>query len=474
MIRDFSKNAKDELYQQIDQVTPQGFWEGLTDCVGDWGYHLQSWLGFLRVDRYLNNIKDYHRKILDKNDTSKEEIDKIFEEVAYIDHKYCKPLEFLRGELEDCGQYTNTLARIIQPGNRMFTKELCANIKLQIQKSGIKQSLDDLEKDINASGVNVNSMDKDKMLEYIVLYEMIYPEYAGKIDQLLQTDDVLTKEDRTKMKYLAYTAEEPYKTVYFKYIDEYQLGSIGDKNVNTCYYSPNNNKIFFTDNINPFSGDNRGPYTTWFHESGHATDSNAASNGGYYCQEYKMYLAYFGREVTLQEAIYADVYDDIRNVIQGYAAAASDTIRVETVLDTFRYGVEEPSLTDAEKLVRDQVVAYYDTDLAGAVNEAACDVYGGVTNLEIGRNRGFGHRPSKRDENGNILTDEEYQEAIDNYTYWYNSKGEETFAQSRELVAEYFSYHMTGNTAALSSLRDHFPQAVQVLDQMFVEMAKEN
>lgn len=474
MIRDFSKGAKDELYQQIDQVTPQGFWESLADCVGDWGYHLQSWVGLLRVDRYLNNIKDYHRKILDKNDTSKEEIDKIFEEIAYIDHKYCKPLEFLRGELKDCGQFTDTLARIIQPGNRMFTREMCVNLKFQIRNFGIEKSLDDLRKDINASGVNVNSMDKDKMLEYIVLYEMIYPEYAGKIDQLLQSDDVLTKEDRAKIKYLAYTAEEPYKTVYFKYINEYQLGSIGDGNINVSQYRPNSNKIYFTDGISSFSGDSRGPYTTWFHESGHATDGNSASNGGYYCEEYKMYLEYFGREVTLQEAIYADVYDDIRNVIQAYAVGASDTIRVEAVLDTFRYGVEDPSLTDAEKQVRDQVVAYYDTDLNGAVNEAACDVYGGVTNLEIGRHWGYGHRPSREDEKGNKLTDEEYQEVIDHYTYWYNSEGKETFAQSRELVAEYFSYHMTGNTAALASLRDHFPQAVQVLDQMFAELAKEN
>lgn len=390
MIRDFSKDAKDELFQQIDQVTPHGFWESLGDCIGDWGYYLQSWVGLLRVDRYLNNIKDYHLKILDKNNTSKEEIDKIFEEIAYIDHKYCKPLEFLRGELEDCGRYTDALAGIIHSGNRMFTREMCINLKIQIQNSGIKKSLEDLKKDINASGVNVNSMDKDKMLEYIVLYEMIYPEYGGKIDQLLQSDDVLTKEDRTRIKYLAYTAEEPCKAVYFKYINEYQLGSIGGGNVNVSHYSPSRNKIFFTDVKSPFSGDSRGPYTTWFHESGHATDGNAAGKGGYYCTEYKIYLEYFGREVTLQEAIYADVYDDIRDVIQAYAVGASDTIRVEAVLDTFRYGVEEPSLTDAEKQVRDQVVAYYDKDLRGAVNEAACDVYGGVTNLEIGRKWGYG------------------------------------------------------------------------------------
>lgn len=201
---------------------------------------------------------------------------------------------------------------------------------------------------------------------------------------------------------------------------------------------------------------------------------NAGAGSHFYCYDYVIYIESFDREVTLQEAIYDDVYNNIQEIIKKYAAGNKETIRVEMILDTFRYGVDESQLTDAEMQVRKKVIKHYDKDLEGAVNEAACDVYGGITNLEIGRTYGYGHRPSKYDKMGKILSNEEYQEAIDSYRYWYDAKGNATLAQSKELVAEYFSYRMTGNTAALKSLEEHFPQAIQVLDQMFIDMAKEN
>ena len=93
----------------------------------------------------------------------------------------------------------------------------------------------------------------------------------------------------------------------------------------------------------------------------------------------------------------------------------------------------------------------------GAVNEACSDVYGGVTNnLVIGS---YGHRPKSS-----------AADAYDNYQYWYDSKGNQTFAQSRELWAEFYSYKATGNQAALDSLREHFPEAYKFLEEMAESM----
>jgi len=75
-------------------------------------------------------------------------------------------------------------------------------------------------------------------------------------------------------------------------------------------------------------------------------------------------------------------------------------------------------------------------------------------NLEIGKN-GYGHRPNAAK-----------GETIEDYTYWYDKSGKQTYAQSRELWAEYFSYCMTGNEEALESLREHFPEASKVLDSI--------
>ena len=94
--------------------------------------------------------------------------------------------------------------------------------------------------------------------------------------------------------------------------------------------------------------------------------------------------------------------------------------------------------------------------LEGEVHEAAADVYGGVTNLAI--NVGYGHRDV--DDNGN-------------YTYWYDSDGNAKLSQSRELLAEYFSYYMTGDQEAIESMREHFPAASEVLDEMFAQMKAE-
>lgn len=473
MIRDFTERAKNELFEQMDMVRSDRLWEGVVDCVSDWGYNLQSWLGSLSIGWYLDNINLYHQKLLDMNNSVKAGIDKVFTDVESIDRKYGNLLTLLEQEIDKCQQYTHNMALIINPDSRWLTTEACIALKTQIQHTGINALMEELRADVAGRHTNVNYMDKEKMQEYVQMYEILHPEDGEKLDHIFESDQVLTDDDKRKIKYIAYTAEEPYRTVYFKYLDQYEIGTIGEED-GACY-KPATNMIYFKDEKTAFSQDARGPYTTWFHESGHATDSNAEEGSDFYCYNYKIYLEAFGGEVTLQEVIYDDVYQNVRETIEYYAREVEELSRVEMILDTFRYGEDESQLTEAEMQIRKSVIEYYDDDLNGVVNEAACDVYGGVTNLEIGRvPGGYGHRPGMKDESGDWLSDEEYQEAVDAYRYWYDEEGNATFAQSKELVAEYFSYHMTGNVAALESLEEHFPQAIQVLDQMFIDMAGEN
>jgi hypothetical protein len=130
-------------------------------------------------------------------------------------------------------------------------------------------------------------------------------------------------------------------------------------------------------------------------------------------------------------------------------------------------------LTLEEELkIRESVINEYGKgidNLSAVVNEATSDIYGGVTNLTI--DYGYGHRPDK--DSGEKKTDESYQKKIEEYRYWYDAKGNATGAQSKELFAEYFSYYMTGNDGAIESMREHFPQASIVLDEMLDEMSKE-
>lgn len=88
MFRDFSQNAKDKLLQYVEAVTANSVWEKIADVWGDCGYVVQKWLGKLSASKYINNIEDYHKKIVDRHNTTKKQIEDIFAAVEAVDTKY--------------------------------------------------------------------------------------------------------------------------------------------------------------------------------------------------------------------------------------------------------------------------------------------------------------------------------------------------------------------------------------------------
>ena len=113
-----------------------------------------------------------------------------------------------------------------------------------------------------------------EMDELISKFEKEHPEYAKKLDELLASGkhNKLTEDDIRKIKYLAYTAEEPYRSIYLRLLGKYRIGEGNLKK--GAYYQPGEHTINFTYR-NCFENDPRGEYTTFFHESGHAVDDLA-------------------------------------------------------------------------------------------------------------------------------------------------------------------------------------------------------
>lgn len=106
MFRDFSQSAKDKLLQYVEDVTATGIWDKIADAFGDCGYVVQKWLGKLSISKYINNIEDYHRKILDRHDTTKKQIEDIFAAVEAVDIKY-------DGLLQQSVTYGNSIKKLI-------------------------------------------------------------------------------------------------------------------------------------------------------------------------------------------------------------------------------------------------------------------------------------------------------------------------------------------------------------------------
>ena len=468
MKRDFSEEYKQKLLRMIQEVEDEK-WFDITDWFGDRMLDFADWIGALDLYRSFQGADAYTKVILDKNNTSAGMIEQIFREVYEEDSQYAGRIN---GNIAaSIGQYQKLLMQmqgVINPSGEGFHKEQIGQL-ISVADS-LRRFLGEIQYDADFSRdvydlvydengkrrkiEEISDEDKDRVIQ---AYEDIHPEWADELDRLVRSGNpnTLTEEDIRNIKFIAYTADEPYRTIYLENVKKYGIGTIGDPQNQGAYYSPGTNSIYFENNQDGFSGDRRGPYTTFFHESGHATDYNQDDRLYPLTLEYKVYSEEMGREVTLWEAIEYDVYNDIESQIRRYS---NDDATVENILNAFRYGNDETGLSKQEKAIYKKVVSYYDSDLAGDENEAACDVYGGTTNLKIGRT-GYGHRPS----DGNVST----------YHYWYDSNGEPTGAQSKELWAEYFSYCMTGDEEALASLRDHFPAACKILDAI-AEKMREN
>lgn len=300
-----------------------------------------------------------------------------------------------------------------------------------------------------------------KQQEYVVAaYELIHPEIKEKMDKFLSTGEpnVLTANDMTSIKYLAYTAPEPYRTVYLEYVDKYEFACIYDAlEGKVSNYNSDTNKVSINDVSGDLKGDDRGAYVTFFHEGGHAIDYLGNVNDEmWFCQEFITYSSIIGKEVTLQEAIYFDVYNNIERQIRLQETISSEE-SVNKILDTFRYDeFFSIKLTSEEQDAREVVLKYFCEGLSGEENAAAGDVYGGVTNLIIDSDETYGHRPNDNN--------------TDMYRYWYDMRRRETDNQSRELWAEYFAACMTGDKASLQSIKTNFPEASKILEEMAIQL----
>lgn len=159
-----------------------------------------------------------------------------------------------------------------------------------------------------------NGASNTEMDELINRFEKEHPEYAEKFDNLIASDKkkMLTEDDIRRIKYLAYTAEEPYRTIYLETLERY---TIGDSNMaEGAYYRSWYHDINFTYD-ECFGKDPRGPYTTFFHESGHGIDDLAdlSKEMGFDTDEFKGHSDGMGRDVTIREAIEYDVYYNKNN-----------------------------------------------------------------------------------------------------------------------------------------------------------------
>ena len=331
---------------------------------------------------------------------------------------------------------------------------------------------------IRRSGDDLLNDSKDKKDELISRFEEEHPEWAEKLDTFLASgeNNKLTDDDIRDIKYLIYNANEPFRSIYFDSLGKYSIGNADmnaganyDYSKRTVNYTYNSSFEWTYDlgkiNIygDSFGQDPTGKYTSFFHECGHAIDdlgdiSNTGDIPPYDTLKFTARSEALGKDVTINEAIYYDVYNNpdnphsmvsIANQVkkEGIPGTGSDG-NVDNVLAAIRNG-STVGLSNEDLNLYNSVVNRHKYALGSEeifYTESVSDIYGGVSKNTLIADYGYGH---------------------DVNDYW--AKCPDNI--SVELWAEYYSYNMSGSKRNLDNLLKYFPETSKILEQYALSLA---
>lgn len=124
-----------KLLEYVKDATETTLWRKIGDRIGDAGLQIQYWFGALSISKYIDNLDAYHKKIIDKNNTTSQRIEEIFTNVKNIDTRYQGGLQQNVNFSESVINFINDLANTIDPnGGNMDMQKMNAALAASLEK----------------------------------------------------------------------------------------------------------------------------------------------------------------------------------------------------------------------------------------------------------------------------------------------------------------------------------------------------
>ena len=362
--------------------------------------------------------------------------------------------------VKEIKEFLGNVAEFID--NQILTKEEREEIEKEIEK-------------IISENPDVTQMSDAEKEHLIDLYEQLYPEHRENMNEVLEPIEDAGYDDHAQnIKVLAYTAEEPYRSIF--------LNNVGDVNIieTDCNGTQNYNhgKGGVSLDIDSWdSPSDAGTYSTFFHECSHAIDYQYGEDGKAYTQTYEDNAGN-----TLNDTLENNVRTDIANSANDYL---DDLGYSDEEKAAIKSEVEEAIMNCADikepggkpTFSSDDVEDCYDavvSDLRGNVSGSSSDIYGGLTGNTL-RN-GSGHAAVRTNEDGekySYWTNGTYDSATDSYIANTEEDGSVSYKPSvgKEFFAEYMAAYMTGDEDEMAGLEaysddteDYFKELISTLN----------
>ena len=473
MERDFTAKCYYEFRILINQLNDDG-WLGIADWFGDRFVGLKHLLRNWGILDYTTKIETYYKELLDRKFSSGEEVKQVFEAISELDISFAGDNNFgyCKKKLAAYRQCLSALAEIPAKGHSNGNLASCfnpTNIREVADQAFLPLQLYALpvpEHQFTASTFSKISQEDKKA--YVSRCEEFCPVWAEKLDQVLFDPD-WTDQEKLDIKFMIYSAPEPYRSVYLKYATQYKIVvyqrfSADRQGASGSSYSLFRNTVFLKDGRLTHPWDPNSPYNVLFHESGHAMDSTAGSE--LYSWESLPFLGVSHFHEIDGKSLHDCIEEDTRNYVSNFIdqqypmlnEEQKDQLLVALNLSddaSFHYGGDTSALTAPLMEYYQAIKTAMFFELFPAKHTAVSDIYGGVTNNAILGFNGHKKYPFVKSEN---------------FTYWYKD-GSATNLHASELWAEFYAAQMTHDEEALANIKEHFPTAYPMLEEMARQMA---
>ena len=164
MKRDFSEESKQTLLALVKEVE-SGQTSNFTDWIGDGWYNFQESIELLSVRHSINNVNSYHRDIIDKNNNTIQNVNRIFNNVNQINNQYKQYFEVCNENLVRIIKAIEYITNTIVPGGTAFHTNYINGSLLKMVNELTVLKITGVENTAEEVGTVEIEMNKDEIIE---------------------------------------------------------------------------------------------------------------------------------------------------------------------------------------------------------------------------------------------------------------------------------------------------------------------
>ena len=233
MKRDFTIESYEAFCTLVNQIKDDD-WCGVTDWFGDRFLDMKHWFADLGLFDYTNKMDTYYRELLDRKNTSLTEVKMVFDAVSEVDRSYADTginhLGYCKQQIEIFRQYIANLTDIAVTGHTTVANG--GNLHDVFNPTRIREIMKEVSDKLNAHLTSIlftwdsfGDIAEQYKADYIAAYELEHPEQARAMDKILSDSD-FTDQEKQDIRFLAYNAPEPYRSIYIEHLKKYKVAVI--------------------------------------------------------------------------------------------------------------------------------------------------------------------------------------------------------------------------------------------------------